>query len=69
VELTQRYFAKKYGTANIWYANAKDMCANHPSGVSKTASPKAGDAVVFGWGTYGKSFLISFLFSLPFIIT
>jgi hypothetical protein len=48
-----------HGTTPIWYANAKDMCANHPSSVSKTSNPKAGDLVVFGWGSYGHVAVIS----------
>lgn len=59
VEYVQRYFAKKHGTAPIWYGNAKDLCSSHPSGVSKTSSPKAGDAVVFGWGTYGHTAIVT----------
>eukprot|EP01038_Epipyxis_sp_PR26KG_P015977 gene15977-21683_t len=59
VEYTQRYFYEKHGTAPIWYANAKDMCSTHPTGVSKTTSPKAGDAVVFGWGSYGHTAIVS----------
>ncbi len=59
VEYAQRYFGQLYGTTPIWYANAKDMCSTHPSNVAKTSSPKAGDLVVFGWGTYGHVAVIS----------
>jgi surface antigen len=59
VELAQRYFATKYGTPSVWYANAKDMCTTHPSSVSKTSNPKGGDAVVFGWGTYGHVAIVT----------
>eukprot|EP00008_Paramoeba_atlantica_P003076 CAMPEP_0201488136 /NCGR_PEP_ID=MMETSP0151_2-20130828/17171_1 /ASSEMBLY_ACC=CAM_ASM_000257 /TAXON_ID=200890 /ORGANISM="Paramoeba atlantica, Strain 621/1 / CCAP 1560/9" /LENGTH=130 /DNA_ID=CAMNT_0047873367 /DNA_START=138 /DNA_END=530 /DNA_ORIENTATION=+ len=47
VELAQRYFAEKYGTPNIWYANAIQMCDTHPSTVGKTTSPSPGDLAVF----------------------
>lgn len=59
VELAQRYMNKKYGTAPIWHANAKDMCGTHPKGIKKTSKPKKGDLVVFGWGTYGHVAVIS----------
>ena len=35
------------------------MCNTHPSGVSKTSNPKAGDLVVFGWGSYGHVAVIT----------
>lgn len=59
VEYVQRYFGKLYGTKPIWYANAIDFCTSYPSGISKTTSPKAGDAVVFGWQPYGHTAVIT----------
>lgn len=58
VEYVQRYFHALHGTTPIWYGNAKDLCSSHPSNVAKTSSPKAGDAVVFGWGTYGHTAIV-----------
>lgn len=58
VEYVQRYFYTLHGTTPIWYGNAKDLCSSHPSNVAKTSSPKAGDAVVFGWGTYGHTAIV-----------
>lgn len=59
VEFVQRYFGKKYNTQSIWPVSyAKQMCGSHPSGVKKTSSPKAGDAVVFDWGTYGHTAIV-----------
>jgi len=46
VELAQRYFAIKYNTAAIWYANAIDMCTTHPAGVYQTSNPRPGDLIV-----------------------
>mmetsp|Transcript_15022 Transcript_15022/g.16265 ORF Transcript_15022/g.16265 Transcript_15022/m.16265 type:complete len:295 (-) Transcript_15022:26-910(-) len=59
VELAQRYFHEKHGITPIWYVNAKDMCSTHPSGVSKTSSPKAGDLFVRTSGTYGHVAVIT----------
>jgi len=59
VELVQRYFGTLYGTKPIWYANAIDFCSSYPSGITKTTSPKAGDAVVFGWEPYGHTAIIT----------
>ena len=59
VEYVQRYFGTKYGTTPIWHGNAKDLCSTHPSNVYTTNSPKAGDAVVFNWGTYGHTAIIT----------
>ena len=58
VEYVQRYFGTIYKTQAIWYGNAKDLCTSHPSNVAKTSSPSAGDAVVFGWGTYGHTAIV-----------
>ena len=30
-----------------------EMCSNYPKGIARTTSPKPGDLIVFGWGTYG----------------
>ena len=60
VEYTQRYFNAKYGTAAVWPVSyAKQMCNSRPSGVSKTSHPPPGDAVVFDWGTYGHTAVIT----------
>mmetsp|Transcript_1197 Transcript_1197/g.1948 ORF Transcript_1197/g.1948 Transcript_1197/m.1948 type:complete len:205 (+) Transcript_1197:50-664(+) len=59
VELAQRFFAKKYGTTPIWHANAIDLCNTHPSGVTKTSKPIAGDLVVLKTGTYGHVAVIT----------
>ena len=48
-----------HGITPIWYDNANQMCASHPSGISKTTSPKAGDAVVFNWGSYGHTAIVT----------
>ena len=59
VEFAQRYFNVMHGTQANWYANAIDMCANRPAGVSITSNPKAGDLVVFNWQPYGHVAVIS----------
>lgn len=63
VELAQRYFGEKHGTTAIWHVNAKDMCSTHPSGVSKTSSPKPGDLFVRTSGTYGHVAVITAVYS------
>ncbi len=59
VELAQRYMGELHGTTPIWYVNAKDMCASHPSGVSKTSNPQPGDLWVRTSGTYGHVAVIT----------
>lgn len=62
VELGQRYMNALYGIAPFWPVNyAKEMCTQYPAGVWPTGSPKAGDLVVFGWGTYGHVAIVSSL--------
>lgn len=47
-ELASRYMHFRFGTATHWgIAEAKDMCATHPTDVSKTSSPVEGDLMVF----------------------
>jgi hypothetical protein len=50
-ELASRYMHFRFGTATHWgIAEAKDMCATHPTDVSKTSSPVEGDLMVFAPG-------------------
>eukprot|EP01031_Cornospumella_fuschlensis_P037926 gene37926-46077_t len=60
VEYTQRYFNTKFGTTPVWPVDyAKQMCSNYPKGVKKVSSPAPGNAVVFGWGTYGHTAIVT----------
>lgn len=49
----------KHGITPIWYDNANMMCSSHPSGISKTSSPQAGDLWVTNSGTYGHVAVIT----------
>jgi hypothetical protein len=50
-ELASRYMHFRFGTTTHWgIAEAKDMCATHPTDVSKTSSPVEGDLMVFAAG-------------------
>ncbi|RYH12665.1 CHAP domain-containing protein [archaeon] len=60
VEYTQRYFNTKFGTTPVWPVDyAKQMCSNYPKGVKKVSTPAPGNAVVFGWGTYGHTAIVT----------
>jgi hypothetical protein len=59
VELTQRYFAVKHGTKNIWGGNAIDLCNTKPAGVVVTNDPQPGDAIVINLGgSFGHTAVI-----------
>ncbi len=50
----------KHGTQAMWPVSyASQMCSSYPSGISRTSNPQAGDAVVFSWGTYGHTAIIT----------
>jgi len=66
VEFAQRYFNTLHGTQANWGANAIDMCARRPAGVSLTNSPKAGDLVVFNWAPYGHVAVITAFYGSTF---
>lgn len=54
VELAVRYFHFRWGISTGWgVMGAKDMCGTHPSGVSQTSNPVAGDLMVFGASSCG----------------
>ena len=59
VELGQRCFSQWYGTTKIWYDNANMFCDKYPSGVEHTATPAAGDLMVFSWAPYGHVTVIT----------
>lgn len=60
VEYVQRYMHTKHGTPGIWPVSyASQMCNAHPSGISRTSNPSPGDAVVFSWGSYGHTAIVT----------
>lgn len=60
VEYVQRYMNSKHGTQAIWPVSyASQMCSAYPAGISRTSNPQPGDAVVFSWGTYGHTAIVT----------
>lgn len=60
VECTQRYFNYNFGIAPVWPVDyAKQMCDNYPGGMQVVGEPWPGVAVVFGWGTYGHTAVVT----------
>jgi len=60
VEYVQRYMNSKHGTEKIWPVSyASQMCSKYPSGIYKVSTPSVGGIVVFNFGTYGHTAIIS----------
>jgi hypothetical protein len=60
VEYTQRYFNYLYGVAPVWPVSyASQMCDSHPAGIVPVEDPQPGYGVVFNWGTYGHTAVVT----------
>lgn len=60
VEYTQRYFNYLNGIQAVWPVNfAAEMCSSYPAGITPVYYPQAGFAVVFNWGYYGHTAVVT----------
>ena len=60
VEYVQRYFNYLYGIAPVWPVSfASQMCSSYPAGMNVVSSPAPGYAVVFNFGYYGHTAVVT----------
>jgi surface antigen len=60
VEYVQRYYNYWHGTSPVWPVEyASQMCWAYPGGVYPVGYPQVGDVVVFSWGTYGHTAIVT----------
>ena len=53
------YECEAWNSSHVACFVRSQMCSSYPSGISRTSNPQAGDVVVFSWGTYGHTAIIT----------